>query len=56
MKFYDVKSKKPVNIPDSQVSYETKSNRQGRMVTFATAIAPGGNKVYKIVANVARKK
>ncbi len=48
IKFYDVVSHKPVLIPANKVVYVTK--RKGKRVTkFATARAPKGNKLFKIV-------
>lgn len=48
MKFYCVKCKKPVNVPESQVKYKIIKTRGGKR-KMAMAISPKGNKVYKFV-------
>lgn len=48
MKFYDVATKKPVNIPDGQIAYVIKIVK-GKKLRMATAIGPRGNKLWKII-------
>ncbi len=49
MRFYDVVRRRPTIVSDSEVKYVKTRTRKG-LVTMATAIAPAGNKLYKIVA------
>lgn len=48
IKFYDVKSKKAVLIPEDKTSVVYKKGK-GRRVKMLTAKGPKGNKLYKIV-------
>ncbi len=48
MKFYCVKCKKAINIPESQVTYKIIKTRGGKR-KMAIAKSPKGNKVYKFV-------
>lgn len=48
MRFYCVKCKKPVNIPESQVTYKVFKTPSGKR-KMAIATSPAGNKVYKFV-------
>lgn len=50
MQFYDLKSKKKVDIPDSRVKYEVKKTKHGRTVKMAVCEYEG-RKLYKIVSN-----
>lgn len=44
MKFYDMSSRKSVNIPEKEVKYVTKGKTR-----MATAKGPKGNSVWRIV-------
>lgn len=48
VKFYDVKGKKPVNIPEKDVTYVTKKTKR-RKVKMAKAKGPLGNMLWKVV-------
>ena len=50
MKFYNMTTRKSVNIPDDQVTYTSKTVK-GRKMSFAKAKSPQGHKLSKIVAN-----
>lgn len=50
IKFYDVKSKKPVMIPEDKTKIVYKRSPRGRkIIKMLTAIGPLGNKLYKII-------
>jgi len=56
MKFYNVQTRRPINIADSKVKYvsktvNTKGNMGVRRITFAKAKSPTGQKLSKIISS-----
>ena len=51
MKFYDLKHRKSVEVPQSKISETVKKTKNGRSVTMALAKLDDGRTLYKIVAN-----
>lgn len=49
VKFYDVKSKRAVSIPESQTKKITRKGKGKRVIKMLTAKGPKGNQLYKIV-------
>lgn len=50
VKFYDIKSKKAVMIPEEETQVISRYNpRSKRRVKMLTAVGPQGNKLYKII-------
>lgn len=59
MRFYNVETGRPTNIPESQVRYvdQTIKGKSGvRKITFAKARSPTGQKLSKIISNVKAKR
>jgi len=49
--FYDLKNKKKVEVPQSNISMITKNTKKGRKVTMAVGTLSDGRKLYKITKN-----
>jgi hypothetical protein len=51
MKFYDLKHRKSVEVPESKISQVVKKTKNGRSVTMALGKLDDGRTLYKIIAN-----